>query len=367
MYFTGIELRNFRNYTREKVNFHRKVNLFLGENAQGKTNLLEALYMTSFGKSFRRVRDADMIRNGSKYAGIKADFIKNQLEMKVEIGLIKGGKSIRLDGVNLKKTSQLLNNIHIVMFSPEDLRIIKDEPAKRRNFIDREICQISSVYYSELSGYQRVLQQRNAVLRTEKPDSGILDIWDEELARYGAAVITRRESFIAGMSEISSKIHHDLTNGKEQLSAVYAPNAKVNGTLKEKQEQLLKILEDNRQTDLERRTTCRGPHRDDLNMFIKDMEIRKFGSQGQQRTAALSLKLAEIDLIRRETGDEPVLLLDDVLSELDQARQRQLMSSFGDIQIFITSTEMNGETGRNIPDHTVFHVENGTVRSDEKS
>lgn len=361
MYFTGIELRNFRNYSHENVNFHRKVNVFLGENAQGKTNLLEALYMTSFGRSFRHVRDSDMIRIGSKYAGIQADIVRNQLEMKVEIGLVKGGKSIRVDGVNLKKTSQLLNNVHVVMFSPEDLRIIKDEPAKRRNFIDREICQISSVYYSELSGYQRVLQQRNAVLRSDHPDSGILDVWDMELARYGAAVVSRREEFIKGMSEVSSKIHRDLTDGKEQFSVVYAPNAAVSGSLREKKEQLITLLEENRQTDLDRRTTCRGPHRDDLDLYIGDMEVRKYGSQGQQRTAALSLKLAEIDLIRRETEDEPVLLLDDVLSELDQVRQRQLMSSFGDIQIFITSTEMNEETSRNIPDHAVFRVQNGKV------
>ena len=361
MYFTGIELSNFRNYSHEKVEFHRKVNVFLGENAQGKTNLLEALYMTAFGKSFRHTRDADMIRIGSKFAGIKADFVKNELEMKVEIGLIKGGKSIRLDGVNLKKTSQLLNNVHIVMFSPEDLRIIKDEPAKRRNFIDREICQISSVYDSELSGYHRVLQQRNAALRSEKPDSGILDVWDMELARYGASVISRREAFIQEMSGVSSEIHRNLTEGREQLSAVYAPNVTVSGSLREKQEQLLELLTENRRTDLERRTTGRGPHRDDLNMYIGDMEVRKFGSQGQQRTAALSLKLAEIDLIRRETEDEPVLLLDDVLSELDHVRQRQLMSSFGDIQIFITSTEMDEETGRKIPDHTVFRVKNGKV------
>ena len=361
MYFTGIELSNFRNYEHEKVSFHRKVNVVLGENAQGKTNLLEALYMTSFGRSFRRARDRELIRFGSKYAGIRAEAVKNGLGMKVEIGLIRGGKSIRVDGVNLKKSSQLLNNVHIVMFSPDDLRIVKDEPAKRRDFIDREICQVSPVYYSDLTAYHRALRQRNAVLRSERPDGGILDIWDMEMAKYGAAVILRRNAFIKELSEVSAGIHRDLTDGREQFSAVYEPEIRVAGSLREQQDAFLDTLRENRLSDLERRTTGKGPHRDDLSMYISDMEVRKYGSQGQQRTAALSLKLAEIDMIRRETGDEPVLLLDDVLSELDQTRQRQLMSSFSDIQIFITSTDLDEQTEKQIPEHTVFRVENGKV------
>ena len=363
MYFTGLELSNFRNYEEETVRFHRKVNIILGENAQGKTNLLEALYMTSFGRSFRHVRDAEMIRIGSKQAGIRADAVRNRLDMKIEIRLMKNGKSIRVDDVNLRKTSQLLSNVHVVMFSPDDLRIVKDEPAKRRKFIDREICQVSPVYYSELSGYNRTLQQRNAVLRSEKPDGGILDIWDEELAKYGAAVMLRRKRFIREMSEMSAEIHRDLTDGREKFSAVYAPSVPLAEDLKEQREQLAEILRENRRSDLERRTTCRGPHRDDLGMYIDDLEVRRYGSQGQQRTAALSMKLAEIGMIRMETGDEPVLLLDDVLSELDQVRQRQLMSSFRDTQIFITSTEMDEETSRKIPEHTVFYVKNGKVSS----
>lgn len=361
MYFTELELRNFRNYEQETIRFHRKVNVILGENAQGKTNLLEALYMTSFGRSFRHVKDKELIRIGSKFASIKANAVQNTLDMSVEIGLIRGGKSIRLDGVNLKKTSQLLNHVHVILFSPEDLRIVKDEPAGRRRFIDREICQINPVYYSDLTRYQKTLQQRNAVLRSDRPDGGILDVWDYELAKYGAAVMLRRDTFIQGMSEISAGIHQDLTNGREIFTAGYAPNVKITGDFKQQQEYFLDILRENRQSDLERRTTGRGPHRDDLSMKINDLEVRKYGSQGQQRTAALSLKLAEIDMIRKETGDEPVLLLDDVLSELDQIRQRQLMSSFHDIQIFITSTEMSEETEKNIPDHTVFEVKNGTV------
>lgn len=361
MYFTGIELNNFRNYKQEQVHFHRKVNIILGKNAQGKTNLLEALYLTSFGKSFRSVKDTDMIRIGSKYASIKADAIRNEIPVKVEIGLIRGGKSIRVDGVNLKKSSQLLSTIPVVMFSPDDLRIVKDEPAKRRKFIDRELCQISAVYYSGLSAYQRVLQQRNAVLRSDRPDEGILEIWDLELAEYGAAVVSRRDAFIRGLSEVSAEIHSDLTEGKEQLTLAYSPNVPLSGSLSDQKKQLVEILRECRQTDLDRKTTSRGPHRDDLSLYINDMEVRKYGSQGQQRTAALSLKLAEIGMIRQETGEEPVLLLDDVLSELDEIRQKQLMSSFQDIQIFITSTGMDEGMGREIPDHSVFRVDHGKV------
>lgn len=361
MYFTEIELSDFRNYVHESVKFHRNVNIILGENAQGKTNLLEALYMTSSGRSFRHVRDREMIRMGAKIAGIRAEAVKEDRLTTVEIGIIKNAKSIKVDGVNLKKTSQLLNNIHIVMFSPEDLSIVKDEPARRRRFVDRELSQISPVYYSDLTRYNRVLQQKNAALRNGITDDAVLDIWDSELASYGASVIRRRDDFIRKLSAVSSSIHTGLTDGREKFSAEYAPSMDVAGSMEEQREHVLDLLRESRQQDIERGRTGRGPQRDDIRLFANGMDVRKYGSQGQQRTAALSLKLAEIDIIKNETGDSPVLLLDDVLSELDRSRQRQLMSAFHDVQIFITSTEMDDEMERDIPEHTRFQVENGKV------
>ena len=341
MYFSEIELRNFRNYEHEEIRFHEKVNLLLGQNAQGKTNLLEALYITSFGKSFRQVNDGDMIRFGEKTAFVRARAMDEKDDITVELGLIKGGKSIKIDGVPVRKTSQLLNHIHVIIFSPDDLRIVKDDPSRRRRFIDRELIQIRPVYYSSLMKYHKVLQQRNALLKNAVPDRGILDVLDEELASYGADVITARSSFIRKLSAISSEIHSDLTENREDLSVSY-------------KSAFLDVLAESRDSDIERRTTGRGPQRDDLNLYINDKMVRKYGSQGQQRTAALSLKLAETAVIKQETGDTPVLLLDDVLSELDFSRQKQLISSF-------STSEIDRNLIDGIPDYEVYKINNGSV------
>lgn len=361
MYFSEIELRNFRNYEHEEIRFHEKVNLLLGQNAQGKTNLLEALYITSFGKSFRQVNDGDMIRFGEKTAFVRARAMDEKDDITVELGLIKGGKSIKIDGVPVRKTSQLLNHIHVIIFSPDDLRIVKDDPSRRRRFIDRELIQIRPVYYSSLMKYHKVLQQRNALLKNAVPDRGILDVLDEELASYGADVITARSSFIRKLSAISSEIHSDLTENREDLSVSYKSDIPEAADREGQKSSFLDVLAESRDSDIERRTTGRGPQRDDLNLYINDKMVRKYGSQGQQRTAALSLKLAETAVIKQETGDTPVLLLDDVLSELDFSRQKQLISSFSTSQIFITSAEIDRNLIDGIPDYEVYKINNGSV------
>jgi len=366
MYFSEIELNDFRNYEHQKIDFHRKVNIIIGENAQGKTNILEGLYMMSLGRSFRTSKDAEMIRFGSELARVKTISVKDDRELSVEIALVKNKKSIKVDGVKIKKTSELLENVYLVIFSPDDLRIVKDEPEKRRKFIDRELCQLKPVYYENLSRYKKALNQRNFLLKEERPDPALLEIWDMELASYGAKLIIERDRFCRKLNEISRSIHNDLTYGKETLKVSYESDIELRQDDVASQKQIfLDTLKGSREKDIYRRTTTKGPHRDDLKIEIDDIDVRSFGSQGQQRSAALSLKLAEIKLIKEETGEDPILLLDDVLSELDRVRQRQLLTSFGDIQIFITATELTDELREQLPDHQVFVVEKGSVKKIE--
>ncbi len=366
MYFKEIELTNFRNYESQKINFHNKINIIIGENAQGKTNLIEALYIMSLGKSFRTSKDNDMIRFGSTLARVKTVSEKDGQELTIEIGLVKNKKSLKIDGVRKHKISDLLENIYIVVFSPDDLKIVKEEPEKRRRFMNRELCQLKPVYYNSLSRYKKALAQRNFLLKEEQPDLSTLDIWDEQIAEYGSRIMIYRRSFTEKLQRLSQQIHHSLTEGKEKLDLFYEsdiPSASAKKGITGQKEIFSDILRENRKRDLIRRTTLRGPHRDDLRIEIDGIDVRNFGSQGQQRTSALSLKLAELTLIEEETGEKPVLLLDDVLSELDSARQRQLITSFGDIQIFITTTQLNSEISAQLKDYAVFIVENGHVKS----
>lgn len=357
-----MELSNFRNYENQKIYFHKNVNIIVGNNAQGKTNLIEGLYIMSLGKSFRTAKDSEMIGFGCNMARVKTVSCRSDRDVTVEIGLVKNKKSLKIDGVRMKKTSDLLENIYIVVFSPDDLKIVKEEPEKRRRFIDRELCQLKPVYFDSISKYKKILAQRNFLLKEEKPDMSMLDIWDEELSGYGARIIKERAAFIDKLREISSGIHSDLTENRENLEIEYESDIDMRDNIKDQKDIFYETLCSGRKKDLIRRNTGHGPHRDDIRIMVNGVDVRSFGSQGQQRSAALSLKLAEIKLIFEETGEKPVLLLDDVLSELDRVRQRQLITSFGDIQIFITTTEVTDELRKQLPDHAIFEVEKGIVK-----
>ena len=363
MYIKEISLKDFRNYESLDVQFHNKVNIFLGQNAQGKTNLLESIYITSMGKSFRTGKDRDMVRFGSEFFRVKATAVKDD-DLVVEIAVTKEGKKgVKIDGVKAKKMADLLENVYIVIFSPEDLRIVKDEPEKRRKFIDRELCQIKPSYYNNLNHYKKVLAQRNAYLKEYDIDDGILDIWDMQLAEYGSKIIEYRTEFIKKLNNISSKIHKDITNKKEELEVIYEPDIEYTKNLKEVFFMKMKI---NRKNDIRRRTTTIGPHKDDLKLLSNGIDIRNFGSQGQQRTAALSLKLSEIKLIEEETGESPILLLDDVLSELDKERQNYLINSLSGIQVFITTTELSEEVEKSLGNIKYFDIESGSIISERE-
>lgn len=393
MHIKEIQLKNFRNYQELTAQFDPGVNLFYGQNAQGKTNLLESIYLTSMGKSFRTGKDRDMIRFGADFFRIKVTAAKEDgEEVTVELAVNgQGKKGIKINGIKAKKLSQLFENIYMVIFSPEDLKIVKDEPEKRRKFIDRELCQIKPSYYSSLSQYKKALMQRNTYLKEAEIDETILDIWDLKLSQYGSRIIKARDDFVKKLDPVSSQIHSGITGNREKLRIFYEPNVwdqernssgvpyriedstsrmahgensrnfQNQPDLKSIQEAFYGELKKNRKKDQKIRTTSKGPHKDDICLKIGDMDIRSFGSQGQQRTAALSLKLSEIRLIKNETGENPILLLDDVLSELDSQRQQYLISSLEDTQIFITATELSDKVKQGLEQIRHFHISGGRI------
>lgn len=360
MYVKEIELYNFRNYREEKISFNDKVNIFLGNNAQGKTNLLEGIYLNAFGKSFKNVKDKELIRFGEEFCRIKTTIRKEDEDEIVEIVINKEGKKgIKREGIKLKKASELLEEYHMIVFSPEDLKIVKEEPEKRRRFINRELCQIRKGYLSDFNDYRKTLKQRNAYLKEFAIDDTVLDIWDLELAEYGSRIISKRKAFIEMLGPVCSDINERITGGKEKLEVKYEPNIFFEENLKNKFYDLLKR---NREDDKRHRTTGRGPHKDDMKIVSNDIDLRKFGSQGQQRTAALSLKLSEIAIIERETGEKPILLLDDVLSELDNERQMYLINTLGENQLFVTTTDIMDPVAKNLPEGKIFKIDKGEVR-----
>ena len=359
MYIKEITLKDFRNYKDLHTSFHPRVNIFLGKNAQGKTNLLEGIYLNAMARSFKTSKDKELIRFGKEFCKIRTTAYFDGDDHVNEIVVNKEGKKgIKLDGVKIKKTSELLDRVFIIIFSPEDMKIVKDEPEKRRKFVDRELCQIKPGYYSDLSDYKRTLKQRNTYLKESIIDVSILDIWDRELAKYGARVAVRRNEFIKKINDISRQIHSRISGGKEILDIKYESNIDVSDNT---EKSFYQLLCDVREDDIKNRNTGRGPHKDDLKISADSIDLRKFGSQGQQRTAALSLKLSEIKLIEEEMGEKPILLLDDVLSELDNDRQTYLINSLGGNQLFITTTDISGKVARSLPEGKIFKINSGEI------
>ncbi len=357
MRINSLELTDFRNYEYLELPLLPGVNILCGDNAQGKTNILESIFLAATTKSHRGTKDSEMIRFGKEEAHIRVIAQKDELVMRVDMHLRSHKtKGIAIDGEKLKKAGQLMGKIKIVLFSPEDLAVIKDSPAMRRRFMDMELCQLDSFYLYNLTNYNRLVQQRNKLLKdlSFQPDmADTLDIWDDQLFSYGSKLIERREAFIAQIREITGELHHKLTNGKEEMEITYEPGVRV--------EEYREALKKSRDKDIRLRQTTVGPHRDDFSYVANQVDLRKFGSQGQQRTAALSLKLSEIELIKKLTKDTPVLLLDDVLSELDESRQTQLLNIMGDIQTVVTCTGVDEFVKQRMKIDKIYRVENGKV------
>lgn len=361
MFIKKIEFNNFRNYIHLDMNFHKKVNILLGKNAQGKTNLVEAIYLSAIGKSFRTNKDQEMIGFNREYAKVKISAEKQEEILEMEIVIKKEGKEVKKEGYKLTKTAEMLDNIYVVVFSPEDLRIVKDEPEKRRKFIDRELCQLKPIYYRNLAAYKKILQQRNALLKEKNIKEDLLDVWDDSLCEMGVKIIWQRSEFIKKINKISKEIHKEITNGKENLEIIYEASIVYEENLETQKNIYLNQLKKSRKNDIYKGNTSWGPHKDDLKIMINGIDIRNYGSQGQQRTAALALKLAEVKLIEEEKMEKPILLLDDVLSELDYSRQKYLINSLQDLQIFITTTEISDFLEKSLQEKTIFKVEEGKV------
>ena len=339
------------------MTFDSKTNILYGDNAQGKTNILEALYLSGTTKSHRGTKDRDLIQFGRDESHLETIVEKNGMEFQIDMHLKKNSpKGIAINKIPIRKASELFGIVHFVFFSPEDLNIIKDGPAGRRRFIDLELSQIDKVYLSNLSNYNRIINQRNSLLKElcrQEHLMDTLDIWDMQLAQYGEKVMEGRQKFIQQVNQIISDIHYKLTGGRERITLSYESSI---GNLS-----LEQALKKNRERDIRMKSTSVGPHRDDLCFLSGDMDIRKFGSQGQQRTAALSLKLSEIELVKEVIRDTPILLLDDVLSELDKHRQNYLLDSIHDIQTVITCTGLDEFVNHRFSINKIFRVESGNV------
>ncbi len=357
MWVQSIEFLNFRNYEKMKMELDPGINLLYGDNGQGKTNVLEGIYLCSTTGSHRRSVDKEMIFFGRREYHIRMHAFKGKEMHRIDIHYTKEGrKGIAIDGLPLKKATEMFGYLNVVMFAPEDLMVVKEGPSERRRFLDREICQTDPVYMEDLSGYNRVLMQRNKLLKTLPDNMGLietLDIWDEQLVRYGKRIIKRRREYLRETEEISKRIHRSITDGKEEIGIQYEENAV--------EEKMAELLKKNRQRDVYNMTTGTGPHRDDFSIKINGIDTRRFGSQGQQRSAAVSLKLSEIEIIRKKTGEMPVLLLDDVFSELDHSRQESLLKEIKSTQTIITGTGIDAGIRQNLTINKRFYVKEGTV------
>ena len=357
MIIKSIALSNYRNYESLQIDFDPGTNILYGDNAQGKTNILEAAYLSGTTRSHKGSKDREMIRFEQPEAHIRTLVDKNGKEYQIDMHLRRSGsKGVAINRIPIKKAGELFGILNIVFFSPEDLNIIKEGPAERRHFMDMEICQLDRIYLSDLANYNKVLAQRNKLMKDmiEHPYlADTLPIWDMQLLDYGRRIIRKRREFLEQLNGIISGIHANISGGKENLLLQYEPSV----TEGKFEEELLMAKE----RDLRLAQTTVGPHRDDIRFSVNGIDIRRFGSQGQQRTAALSLKLSEIDLVKQVIHNTPVLLLDDVLSELDASRQNYLLNSISDIQTIITCTGVDEFVRNRFQVNRIFRVVAGEV------
>lgn len=357
MYIESIQLKNYRNYESLDMKLDKGTNILYGDNAQGKTNILEAIYLGGTTKSHRGSKDREIIKFEEDESHIRMVVSKKNMKYRIDMHLKKNkAKGVAINGLPIKKARELFGIVNLVFFSPEDLNIIKNGPGERRRFIDLELCQLNAIYLTDLSNYNHIVNQRNKLLkdlafRPELMDT--LDIWDLQMAEFGKKIIQARAKFIEKLNEIIQDIHRNLTGNRETLQLVYEPSVTA--------ESIEQEIARNRERDLKFKLTTIGPHRDDLCVMVNGIDIRKFGSQGQQRTAALSLKLSEIYLVKEVVKDTPVLLLDDVLSELDSNRQNYLLNSIHDVQTVITCTGLDEFVNNRFHINKIFHVVCGQI------
>lgn len=368
MHIKKLHLKNYRNYEVLEITLNEELNVIIGDNAQGKTNLLEAIYLLAFARSYRTTKDDELIRWGNDFAKVNGEIVKENQHLPLEIILSKRGKIARLNHLEQQRLSDYIGSLNVVMFAPEDLEIVKGSPQIRRRFLDMELGQIQPSYVYHLGQYQKILRQRNHLLKKlqkgNEQDLTFLEILTEQLIDHASTLLHRRFKFIDLLKKLAFPIHSHISQKKEKLEIKYKstihvseedPKEKIVNKYMEKFSELQK-------NEINRGVTLVGPHRDDVMFYINDKEVKKFGSQGQQRTTALSIKLAEIDLIHHEVGEYPVLLLDDVLSELDSLRQSLLLKTIqGKVQTFVSTTSVDGIHQDLLKRAKFFNVKNGKI------
>lgn len=358
MLVKSVSVQGFRNLKDETISLGSGINIFCGDNAQGKTNILEAVYFCSMGRSHRVKQDSRLIAFDKKEAHVRVFTDRDKRTDRIDVHIKKDEKKgIAVNGIPLRRLGELLGTFYTVIFSPEDLSLIKNSPAERRRFIDMELCQLSSVYYYDLQQYYKVLKQRNNLLKRLVKEPKLKEtifIWDSQLIDYGKRIIKARRDFCAKAGVFARKNHELITGGKEDFTAEYRPNCT--------EEDLEDKLKSSLERDIFTGSTGHGPHKDDMAFYVDGSDVRIFGSQGQQRTAALCLKLAEIDIIKEETGITPVMLLDDVLSELDENRQNFLLDMTNGIQSLITCTGIEDSVKKYTGEAALFKVKNGEAK-----
>lgn len=354
MYIKKLNLTQFRNYKNEKIEFSPGMNILYGNNGQGKTNILESIFYCATARSHRTNYEKEMIQRNQDFAHIQL-FLEKDYEEIIDIHLKKkSNKGIAINKIPIHKISELFGLMNVVMFSPEDLGLIKNGPNIRRKYIDIELCQLNPLYFYNLQQYYKILKQRNSFLKNYDDHEGdLINIWDEQLNQYGIKIIQYRENFIRQLNELIHPIHSVLTGGKENIKIIYLCDSK--------EEELLTRLKKAVERDKKIGSTSVGPHRDDIGFFVNDLDIRVYGSQGQQRTAALSMKLAEIQIVKELTNHTPILLLDDVLSELDGFRQKYLLNNIENIQIILTCTGIEDYIKNSLNIQRLYHIEGGKV------
>jgi DNA replication and repair protein RecF len=368
MYIEQLALRNYRNYDSTSVEFENKVNVIIGENAQGKTNIMESIYVLAMAKSHRTTTDKDLIRWDQEYAKIDGRIQKHHSSLPLQLIISKKGKKAKFNHIEQRKLSQYIGNMNVVMFAPEDLNLVKGSPQVRRRFIDMEIGQVSPIYLHDMSQYQKILQQRNHFLKMmqikKQTDQTMLEILTEQFIDMAVKIVTKRFEFLRLLQKWAEPIHKGISRGLEQLEITYIPSVDV---LEDQELSKMKVSFEEkfnklRMREMERGTTLFGPHRDDLQFFVNGRDVQTFGSQGQQRTTALSVKLAEIELIHSEINEYPILLLDDVLSELDDYRQSHLLNTIqGRVQTFVTTTSVDGIHHQTLKEASMFEVVSGQI------
>lgn len=368
----NLKLINFRNYQTICLNLNENINIFIGKNAQGKTNLIEAIYMCSKGNSFRTSKDGEIINFDKDEAYIGCNVDINNYNRLIEIKLSKNEKKIiRINKTPVKTQKELNSGLNIVVFSPDDLKIVKEGPGFRREFIDNSIAQIKPVYNYNLGKYNKILYQRNNILKSNRfknnvDISSLLEAFDMQMVKIGTTIILERKRFIESINEISNKIHFKISSGKEDLKLEYDTNVPFKESRREIEDIYFDLLKDSLKRDLEYGNTQIGPHRDDMNILLNNNSARTFGSQGQQRSCVLSLKIGEVELIKDNIGSYPVLLLDDVYSELDMDRRKYLTSLFGKMQTFITLSNSESLDSIKHGSKSIFYIEDGNIKNRRK-